>query len=974
MTDRRCHPDAAPQRATTPFRWRHALAGRAAALLMAAVLAGVGLAGTARAQSSPAEEAEDALERYLQRRAMTALQIEHLEQRLAAAGNAEARFEIAKRLADAYAAMVERAPTFEEREHWAARAEALIDQSSGDETDDLRLSVANARYRALEQAVGAWRLRLDDHASRPGSGAPAPITQVEQELKRLADSMATVAERANARAAALERQRDRATGSTLILLDDEIDRANRRRSLANYLAGWCAYHVAEIQADRMIANRLVSTDSPRQMAIVAQQHFSWLLGEQDGQLPAIDRISDALLAFEHVARAALGHALAESIRGINDQARTNSALDWLDRIEGCDRVSPEIVRQIPTARALTLARGRRWNELDHLITRLHQGETTLPPALARLLVVLTLDQPDATSDELAAMRSVRTTAIADLITSGNMAQVLDLASRLGLEQASQDATGFVGLYAAALEHYQKLRDRLESRSENFAVPTADTLAIGEAIRAAQLVGRALEADDAAQFAGVQGQTQMVLGASLFHASGASAQRLRSELGTDEPLLLAAAAFASASQQLTERSQISHALWMAIRAIDAHVTQHPSTPPLQQRRQDYVQTFITRFPTDDRATALKLQNAQRSRTPTEVTLQELLEVPETSRLHEATRRHAAQMAYELCRAADPEERQWKARRYLGLAEPLLALDVDRALRGDAQAAALAVTQARRMFETLLDTPEPPGHEGLRRAQHVLDQLVRLAGAPALQDTPAGRAATSEAMYREAQLALAQGDHARAQRIVQELAALGPEAASQAIGLLYLHHQQRWNALDEQRAAGSVTIQERLDTGRRLLDAGGQLVRSLEQRGVGTDNPTLVTVLFNIAQTALELWTLSRDPALLELSRTTIAQLLEAHPRDRAIVRAHADTAAAAGAHAEAVEGYRLLLPALAPGSDEWFEVRTLLIESLAMTDPARAREVIAQHVALHPEYGPAPWGERLRRVAERLGQRGTGGGS
>ncbi|HBZ97846.1 MAG TPA: hypothetical protein DEO57_08370 [Phycisphaerales bacterium] len=69
--------------------------------------------------------------------------------------------------------------------------------------------------------------------------------------------------------------------------------------------------------------------------------------------------------------------------------------------------------------------------------------------------------------------------------------------------------------------------------------------------------------------------------------------------------------------------------------------------------------------------------------------------------------------------------------------------------------------------------------------------------------------------------------------------------------------------------------------------------------------------------------------------------------------------------EGVRCWRLLVSGTASGSDSWFEARVNLLELLEELDPEHARSVLQQHLVLFPDWGPEPWGSRLRATQRRL---------
>jgi tetratricopeptide (TPR) repeat protein len=107
--------------------------------------------------------------------------------------------------------------------------------------------------------------------------------------------------------------------------------------------------------------------------------------------------------------------------------------------------------------------------------------------------------------------------------------------------------------------------------------------------------------------------------------------------------------------------------------------------------------------------------------------------------------------------------------------------------------------------------------------------------------------------------------------------------------------------------------------------------------------------------------ARDEAMALYQR-----VLDQRPRSRHALRGFAEVAEAAGHERDALDAWRSLLAAAERGSPDWFELRFRHASLLARVDRERARNVMAQHATLYPEFGPQPWGDRLREVAEELG--------
>jgi hypothetical protein len=99
---------------------------------------------------------------------------------------------------------------------------------------------------------------------------------------------------------------------------------------------------------------------------------------------------------------------------------------------------------------------------------------------------------------------------------------------------------------------------------------------------------------------------------------------------------------------------------------------------------------------------------------------------------------------------------------------------------------------------------------------------------------------------------------------------------------------------------------------------------------------------------------------------VTQLIERRPRNARFLRLAGLLAEQFDDLPRALECWRTLVSGTAQGSAAWYEAKFHQITVLVQIDPDRARSVLAQHRLLHPDYGPKPWGERLRRVAAELG--------
>src|SRR5205807_1917818 len=68
---------------------------------------------------------------------------------------------------------------------------------------------------------------------------------------------------------------------------------------------------------------------------------------------------------------------------------------------------------------------------------------------------------------------------------------------------------------------------------------------------------------------------------------------------------------------------------------------------------------------------------------------------------------------------------------------------------------------------------------------------------------------------------------------------------------------------------------------------------------------------------------------------------------------------------ALAAWRELMSGLTAGSAEWYEARYHSLRLLWKADAPAAVEAMRQHVLLHPEFGPEPWGTKLRELQNSM---------
>jgi hypothetical protein len=913
----------------------------------AAALALLLLPAPAPAQvADPEADPDSVIESYLESHGLRSLLVAQLEDRIDRVRGAE-KSRIVEQLATIYAEMLEAAATSPERIALVERVRALLEKAPEAETADLRLGMDRASFTRAERLAERARLLM---------GTPEDRQEAVSVFASVAGDLSIVARTTNDRVRALERQEESSGDFDAELLSEALTKARRTRSMSNYLAGWSKAYLAEMNDDKA-------------SAIEALAHFGWLLNAPPNQAPTIGRIPTPLLEFEHVARSVVGSAVCEAALG-----ETERALALLAVVEGSDHTPGSVRAELPARRMTILARGDRWIDLGQLVDRRRARSSNagslervpLSAGEARLLGALSLsalERIDSTKNDPARnqrpeIESLARLAQADLAARNELGHMLDLTMRFGVGALGED--GFISRHVRGLRDYQNARTAHEEAGDN-AQPTSAPRVIDRYRRARTTLRGAFDAEDAGGHAGPRAMDAMLIGLSLYYGSGGSIGAAR--LGElDEAAVWLVRAADAMNDDPTRQSD---ALSMAIKSLDtAAELGGEGSLDRRQRRDEVALRFLDRFPDDARAGTLLVRLATGGDVPDEQAVALLQRVPDGSPSNDAARRLAARKLYTLYRSARPSQRQWAALRYADAAEPLLLIDRMLVSSGDARAVDRVIVRGRRLLDALLSLDAPD----TARAQSALD-LVRGVLDPADGSAQTGEI-RAELRYRQAQIALAAGSEAEAQRLVEELRTMnaGESYRDAAARLLYRRAEIAWRDA-KRRSADQGTI---VSWASRVVDHGGALLLALRESAgdAPTDSQTDASALFSlratIAEATADLWRYDHDAEARDLSIGMHKSLLSVEPGNRTVLRRLAELAEEADDTATALDAWRRLASGLAPGSDEWFEARLRQMSMLARLDRSRAIAAIRQHRTLWPGLGPAPWGERFAELERRLG--------
>ncbi len=854
------------------------------------------------------------LEQYLSGHGLRELLAAHLLQRLKAS-DAAGRKDLADRLGKLYVEMLDSAPTAEARARWQDRSIELLSAVPEADSFDLRLNLAKVSYLRAEEIAERSRLLL---------ASPEEMVEAQAILRGAVLTFQDIATKANRRVDAGERReaagRDEDTNAVRAALAE----ARRLRSQAMYYAGWSNYYLALL------------TGRP-QTAEEALTQFGWLLNASGGKSASLERLPTTLLRYEHVARAAIGSALCESIRG-----RDDTAIRWLEALETGEDIPPTVLAQVFARRLVVLATAGRWADLE-LITRrarvaMSEGKVSpLPLGESRLLAVLTLSALEAGSVAPHAQELVRKLAegaMTDLISLGEARHVLDLVKRFGTAPLSGE--GFIVNYVRGLQAYDRAREIHKSSGEDPEQPTSNNANINTYREAAASMNVAMGSADAARFSAESTNAGFLLGLSLYYAG---------------ELEQAADRFERVYQSGADRAVTEEALWLAVVALDRAVEK--GKPSLTERRNRTSTLFLRTFPKTERAAKLLLRSSGSGLVTEQDAVETLLGVPPSSPVYTAARSHAASLLYSIYRRARGANRDFAALRFVEVAEEVLHGDEKDVRVEDARASQEAVTRVITRVRQILDAvlgmsaPDLPRAE---RALQVLDGVAAYASV-SLADVE------DELTFRRLQIAIAKGDQEEIARRLDRLSVIGGRFADTAARLLYRGAVARWTSAPDDGSAKEVVRHGLVIIG-QYAEGPGPLA-----------DPAVYNLNNTVAAAAAALWASTGDAAMRDVALRIDRKLVGSGTPPAAVLRRYAETSESAGDASAALDAWRMLLTGLGQTTPGWFEARYHSLRLLADADPVRARQAMDQHKLLYPGFGPEPWGPRLRELDERLSKIG-----
>ncbi len=266
----------------------------------------------------------------------------------------------------------------------------------------------------------------------------------------------------------------------------------------------------------------------------------------------LERVQPEMFKYEHIARAALGSAMAAGLRGSDVEA-----MRWLRALAEAPALPPAVRDQLFARRMAVLGAAKRWNDLDVEVRKARKSDREgggqnvepLSASSARLLAVLTLEADRRIVGDV--LDRLARVALADLTARGEISQVLDLVQRYGTAPIGED--GFIVNFVRGAQTYEQARTAHKEAAPSSAdEPCTVDAIITQYKQAAALLEAGLRQPDAASFGAERARAARYLGLALFYAGD---------------FMSAADAFSKPRRTTALRDEAEESMWLAISALD-----------------------------------------------------------------------------------------------------------------------------------------------------------------------------------------------------------------------------------------------------------------------------------------------------------------------------------------------------------------------------------------------------------------------
>ncbi len=845
------------------------------------------------------------IEDYLIERGLDDLLAEHLVEQLATQSGPQ-RMETARQLGRLYVRLLDQSTNDDDRRLWSGRASNLLRLVPEADSPELRINLSKAAYMRAEAVSERFRLRM---------ATPEETAQAERVLRDTASTFLDIAQAAHIETQRLEKRlSERLDQDAEQQVASELATARQSRSLGFYYAGWSEYYLALLTGDTSRAGR-------------ALRHFGWLLSSREGEEASYDRLQPGLMRYEHVARSALGAALACSLQG-----RSIEAVAWLDAIDRAPDVPEDVRSQVEDRRLYVLAKAGLWADLELIVRRQRAAGGVLEPMRARLLVVTCMEAlggPEGRGRSRELIRRLADAGLADLVSQSEVGHILELVRVFGTEPLGDH--GFVVLYVKGLLGLDTAQEARTASGDRSTGPTEDGSVASLYRTAGNMLLASVDEPDASLHAAERIRAITSAG-SAFYLAGDT--------------VLAVEILERAIGEAKEPEAAEPAHWLAVVALDEAV--ESGTKGLTQKRDQLAQLYLSVYAGTDRAARLLMRPSSTGLLPDAEAAEILLAIQPTSPNYLSARRQACQLLYRIYRKSPTSQEAFTGQRFVENATLLIRQELLEIRSGDVEfakrASESAVLIARQIADVALGM-SPPDTEKAAYALELLDRVAKFASLELSDLAP-------EIAFRRLQIASATGDVPALDRWYAEIERLDGGFLRSSQRLLYRDAVARW-----------IEEPGNTDAAREIVRQGSHVIAQLESDQ--TDSRVLLGVLETVAQAAGALWETQHERSMLESAIKYNDRLIESGAGSGRILIRQARLLEVADESERALDVWRRLVSGLDVETDEWYEARYESIRLLARADTEAAKATLRQHAILYPLLGPEPWGSRFRELARAL---------
>jgi hypothetical protein len=791
-------------------------------------------------------------------------------------------------------------------------------ESADDTAQQASLEERSRKLLAIAPAASADDLRLallrgsyrsaeriaENHRLRLDK--PGEVQTAQETFERIIPELAGLRQSLREKIEVTERRLSRSIGAEALSLSESAERQRALKSQCAFLQAWSMYYQAWLSG-------------ARDPARAAEPLFAEVLGAESSVLSP-DDVSVDLRAAESIARSILGMALCKSL-----SSSTPTALAWVELLE--DPVAFEPLRnEAPAWKLSILLDQGDFAQARVLLDELRQDDRELPLAWLRLVAVHALEagHDNRVAGELARQM------VFDLAGRSEFDQILDLATRYGIESIGQ--SGFALEYVKGVLAYQQARKAHSSDEPAVDAPTVQLYQTAQDALVA-----ALSQSDA----------------SKSPEAAAACRRLIAWCAFFRGIFLEAhQAFEDAAADM-DADDAAEARWMAIVCLD-RLANAGGSDDLKANLAAAIDRYLALYPANEHAAQLVLKRTLVSGDVSLKTVNDLLAVPPGSAVYESAQGRAADLLYRLFREAGAPggDRLSLGTQYLGVEMNLIDGGGARMIQADSSDARQLIARCRRALEVALSD----GMTECAMATRVFRALDDPDRVPPGDLTPFAQ----ELQFRRVQERLCVDDAAAAETMADKLWTDEAESSwSRFAARAMFGFGQRLardeTADDTQRARAQEII----------VKHGGRVLREFASDPQALDQPNALAYHAIVADAAFSLWQRTGDDDRGRTAMFLFEKLLEARPNNASFLRSTAVLAGRYGSRKRALDCWRRIASGTSVDSEPWFEARFHVIDILADLDPPRAREVMNQHKNLHPEYGPEPWGSKLRGLDAQI---------